>query len=123
MDNNQKNTAQENPTSEVVETKTKKRIHFQNPFKVESVEVPVKAKKEKPAKEPKLEKPKGNGFAKGFAAGLAAGSALTAGASIFGGRLRKGSADDISEDADLDSEDEFDEAEDSEDSTEETSEE
>lgn len=123
MENNKNATANQENETPVVETKTKKRLHFQNPFKVEKIEVPVKAKKEKPAKTEKPEKPKSNGFAKGFAAGLAAGSAMTAGAGLFGAHLRKGSANDISEDSDQDDGLELDEAESSEDSSEEPSEE
>lgn len=122
MENTKKNNVaeqeKENETHEVVETKTKRKLRFQNPFKVEKIEVPVKAKKEKPDKSEKAEKPKSNGFAKGFAAGLAAGSAMTAGAGIFGAHLRK-SSENVSEDSDQDEDLEFDEnAETSEDSEE-----
>ena len=87
----------ETPAEEkkAIEVKTKKRIHFQNPFKVESIEVPAKVKKEKKAKEPKPEKPAKQKFGVGFAAGFAAGSILGAGAGFFGGRHASGTENDI----------------------------
>ena len=93
---NVKDQVPETPAEEKpIETKTKKRIHFQNPFKVESIEVPAKVKKEKKAKEPKPEKPAKQKFGVGFAAGFAAGSVLGAGAGFFGGRHVSGIESDI----------------------------
>ena len=93
---NVKDQVPETPAEEKpIEVKTKKRIHFQNPFKVESVEVPAKVKKEKKAKEPKPEKPAKQKFGAGFAAGFVAGSVLGAGAGFFGGRHVNGIESDI----------------------------
>ena len=82
---------EEKPT----ELKMRKRIHFQNPFKVETVEVPAKVKKEKKAKEPKPEKPAKQKFGVGFAAGFAAGSVLGAGAGFFTGRGKNEPDDEL----------------------------
>ncbi len=108
---NVKDQVPETPAEEKpIEVKTKKRIHFQNPFKVESIEVPAKVKKEKKAKEPKSEKPAKQKFGVGFAAGFAAGSVLGAGAGFFGGRHTNGTESDIPID-DVEDEIEFNENE------------
>lgn len=77
------------------EPKMRKRIHFQNPFKVETIEVPVKVKKEKKAKEPKPEKPAKQKFGVGFSAGFAAGAVLGAGAGFLTGHAKNGPDDEL----------------------------
>lgn len=124
--NNQVNeTAPAEEKKEVIETKTRLKIHIRNPFVAEKVECPVKGKKEKKAKEPKDEKePKKNKyglvFGLGYAAGVASAAAGELGKKRYDERKKKSDEDEDDDDEEL--EDDLDDSdvdsEDSEDSDE-----